>query len=113
MRERVVPSTMVDKAVEPSALDFPSLTPMLAMRFDTFRAQGHIPRSDEAHAKGLLDEFVAGGEQIAVFVSHQWWQKSRPDYTEGAKANLKFRTVVHGVEELIAKFDLDSARCDT
>ncbi len=97
---------MVDRAEE-CALDFPCLAPMLVMRFDAFRAQGHIPRSDEAHVKGLLEEFVAGGGQIAVFVSHQWWQKSRPDYTEGANAHRKFRTVVHGVEKLIEKFDLD------
>jgi hypothetical protein len=33
--------------------DFPLLTPMLVMRFSAFVEKGCIPRSDEAHARGL------------------------------------------------------------
>ena len=85
--------------------DFPLLTPMLVMRVETFQAQGRIPRSDEALAKALLEEYAA--PSIAVFISHQWWKGDHPDYTEGSKTHLKFRTVVHGVKRLIAKFVLD------
>ena len=95
-------------ADDPTAEDFPLLTPMLVMRFDKFKAQGHIPRSNEAEAKELLEKFdAAASDQITVFISHQWWQSHHPDYTEGVNAHLKFRTVIHGVEQLIAKFGLD------
>ena len=92
-------------ADDPTAEDFPLLTPMLVMRFDKFKAQGHIPRSDEAETKELLEKFDAAAS--TVFISHQWWQSHHPDYTEGVNAHLKFRTVIHGVEQLIAKFGLD------
>ena len=70
------------------------------MPFDIFQEQGHIPRSDEAQARGLLEEFAEDLDQIVVFVSHQWSQDLHPDYTDGPTANLKFRTIIKGVEQL-------------
>ena len=87
--------------------DFSMVTPMLVMRFDVFQGQGHIPRSDEAQAKGLLEEFAEDRDQIAVFISHQWWRDLHPDYADGPKANLKFRTIVQGVEQLSEECDID------
>ena len=90
-------------------VDFPLLTPMLVMRFETFAQQGHIPRSDEAQAKGMLEQFTASSQQVAVFVSHRWWQDCEPDYAEGARAQLKFRTIIEGVEQLIQEAGLERA----
>ena len=83
--------------------DFPLRTPMLVMRFETFKGQGRIPRSDEALAQNLLEEFDASAGHIVVFISHKWWRTGHPDYTEGDNAHGKFRTVVSGVEKLILK----------
>ena len=90
--------------------NFPLLTPMLVMRFETFKKQGRLVRSDEAQVQELLEHFASAGH-IAIFISHRWWRTDvgHPDYTEGEKAHLKFRTVVHGVELLIDKCGLD--RC--
>ena len=97
---------------------FPLLAPMFVMGFETFQKQGRILRSDEAEAKGLLEEFDAR-RHIAIFISHRWWEQSsagageddgHPDYTTGEKENLKFRTICVGVEELIEECDLDSGK---
>jgi hypothetical protein len=47
----------------------------------------------------LLEHFASAGH-IAIFISHRWWRTDvgHPDYTEGEKAHLKFRTVVRLVE---------------
>jgi hypothetical protein len=79
--------------------NFPLLTPMLVMRFETFKKQGRLVRSDEAQVQELLEHFASAGH-IAIFISHRWWRTDvgHPDYTEGEKAHLKFRTVVRLVE---------------
>ena len=107
--------------------DFPILTPMLVIGFKQLKARGFIPRSDEARRDRLVEEFDASkAGQVAIFVSHRWWQthtnsqgiptghtspqgldEGRPDYTEGENKDLKFRTVVAGVEALIKKQGLD------
>lgn len=97
------------EVVEPE--NFPLLTPMLVMGFESFKKQGRLLRSDEAQVQELLVHFAASAGHKAVFISHRWWRTDvgHPDYTEGEKANLKFHTVVHGVELLIDKRGLD--RC--
>lgn len=99
---------------------FEEHTPMMVMRFDKFRAHGSCPRSDVAQANGMLIPF--GEKQVCIFVSHNWWQTAKlgargdggfdtgaPDYTSGENAHLKFRTLVLGVENLIAKDALDAS----
>ena len=83
---------------------------MLVMGFETFKKQGRILRSDEAQVQELLEHFAASAGHIAVFISHRWCQAGHPDYMEGEKAHLKFRTVIHGVELLIDEHGLD--RCE-
>ena len=62
----------------------------------------------------MLEEFDASSaERTAIFISHKWWQgrtktkESRPDYSEGHSKDLKFRTVVAGVEALIDQEGLE------
>ena len=108
-----MPTTATGSAVDGSGLqnNFPLLTPMLVMGFETFKAQGRIPRSDEAQAKEILEHFSASAGHVAVFISHRWFQAEagHPDHTEGEKAHMKFRTVVRGVDLLIDERGLD--RC--
>ena len=91
---------------------------MMVMRYVDFVQQGGIPRSDVAKRKGLLVTFDET-EHIAVFVSHTWWLRPKdatshdtgqPDYQEGDKANLKYRTTVRGVERLIEERGLDRSK---
>ena len=98
--------------------NFPERTPMMVMRYVDFVQQGGIPRSDVAKRKGLLVTFDET-EHIAVFVSHTWWLRPKdatshdtgqPDYQEGDKANLKYRTTVRGVERLIEERGLDRSK---
>ena len=91
---------------------------MMVMRYVDFVQQGGIPRSDVAKRKGLLVTFDET-QHIAVFVSHTWWLRPKdatshdtgqPDYQEGDKANLKYRTTVRGVERLIEERGLDRSK---
>ena len=59
---------------------FPCLYPMKVMRWQNFSSLDHIPRSDEAQAKGLLEDGIAPGS-ICIFISHSWWERSEPFYT--------------------------------
>ena len=95
---------------------FVERTPMLVITFTAFKAHGSIPRSDEAKRLGLRIAFDKHSGHIAVFISHRWWQAHSvqgfdagcPDYTEGEKANLKWRVIVLGVEALIKRRSLDA-----
>ena len=55
--------------------------------------------SQPPQVQELLEHFASAGH-IAIFISHRWWRTDvgHPDYTEGEKAHLKFRTVVRLVE---------------
>jgi len=95
-------------ADEPTAEDFPLLTPMLVMRFDKFKAQGHIPRSDEAETKELLENFdAAASDQITVFIFAPVVAESPPGLHGGRQCAPQ---IPHGDPQrtqLIAKFGHD------
>ena len=100
---------------------FEMTTPMLVMPFGVFKAQGRIMKStkawrDEALAAGSLVEHEEGSSQIAIFISHTWWDRSfadasndpnnpydkgAPDWQTGKNKNLKWRVLCAGVERLI------------
>ena len=91
---------------------FPCLYPMKVMRWQNFSSLDHIPRSDEAQAKGLLEDGIAPGS-ICIFISHSWWERSEsgsaPDFTSGTNRNLKFKTICSGISALIERGKLDAS----
>ena len=105
-------------ALEPSsaALSFPCLYPMNVIRWRDFETIGELPRSDEASKRGLLEDFEAASDELTcVFISHSWWDReiagsAKPDYSSGSQKNLKFKTIVLGVRELIKRENLDASK---
>ena len=96
---------------------FPCLYPMKVIRWTSFKELGALPRSDDAETRGLLEDFegfdsTKDGRLSCVFVSHSWWERetpktAKPDYTSGDKANLKFRVICAGVQQMIEREALE------
>ena len=69
------------------APNFPLHAPMLVMRLSILVEQGRIPRSDQAHARGLLElleQPFNGSARIAVFISMSGGRRRTP---EGAQSD--------------------------
>ena len=94
---------------------FPCVFPMHVMRWQTFEALDHIPRSDEAQKKNYLTDLAsASSTTTCIFISHSWWERETPDniapdFASGAKKNLKFKTICSGIRALIEREGIDPA----
>ena len=95
--------------------------PMLVVPYAKFVTLGKLVRHTDAAwrkqamADGVLVEFDPS-TMIAGFMGGKWWNMAgaSPDYKEGdghgVKTNLRWRTICHGVADVIAACDLDPSK---
>ena len=121
--------TWVRKLIRDKSVAILDLTPMLVIPYNVWLTLGRIPKNagkawrDMAFSKGWLVEYKSS--MIVVFISHAWWDreftddtndptdkydKGSPDFQTGPNKDLKYRTICHGLEDLIAECDFDPSR---